>query len=425
MTELIQYIQEQMQSNQFLAGGFMLGVMATMLHQLRSWPLRIWGWVHRRISIEIDIPDRDPAFIWIDRWLAKQNYSRRRARLLTVRTQKPTRIDQDGDEVAIRSQLPEIIFSPSVGRHWFFYKRRLVCLYRERKDGTESGGGGVVSFGIRESFTIRLYTLNRHIANELLEDARELIYPPGERKIGILTERYGEWSTTSHQRVRPIETVILVDGQMESLAEKVSTFLDREDWYIERGIPWRLGVLLYGPPGSGKSSTVMAIASHCGLDIALLNLNGLSTSDARLRDMLSRLPENTIVLLEDVDAIGIERKPSNKTHESVSFSGLLNAIDGVAASEGRILFMTTNYVERLDDALIRPGRVDIKVEIAAPTIDQKKRLFLRFFPDAKLGQVVEFVENCKLESMASLQGYLMNCTTVADAVSNAWKQHLP
>lgn len=113
------------------------------------------------------------------------------------------------------------------------------------------------------------------------------------------------------------------------------------------------------------------LASDLKLDICILNLAHKELTDNSLASYLRDSPENSIILLEDVDAVFTNRSdPSStanlSTHgksEGVSFSGLLNALDGVAAQEGRIFFMTTNHIEKLDPALIRPGRCDIKVTV--------------------------------------------------------------
>jgi len=422
MTEIWNFLHQQLASNQFLAGGFMLGIIAGVVHQLRSVPVKIYHWIKRRFIVEVDIPDRDEAFIWIDKWLSAQTYSREWARELTVRTERPSDDkqptsdeyeDDDDDEIPARNSQPRIILSPAPGHHWFFYKRRLVNLYRERKDGSEENK---MSFGIRESFMLRIFARDRAIAMSLLEEAREIVHPKSHRKVTILTEQYQSWTPATHQRIRPLESVILPEGKMESLVETIVQFKNREEWYFERGIPWRMGILLYGPPGGGKSSTVIALASHFGMDIALLNLNGFSSSDETLRSMMSKLPPNTIVLLEDVDCIGIERTKKERRDEKISFSGFLNAIDGVAASEGRILFMTTNHIEKLDPALIRPGRADVKLEINSPCDTQKRRIFKRFYPEATETQILQYVADCKLDSMAAIQGQLLSCATPSLAI---------
>ena len=148
-------------------------------------------------------------------------------------------------------------------------------------------------------------------------------------------------------------------------------------WYADRGIPFRRGYLLYGVPGSGKSSLIHAIAGELMLDIYVVSLSSSWINDSTLTTLMGRVPARCIVLLEDLDAAftrSTSRDDSstgtpgsnndNNTEQSetttttvvrngrrvtknndqlsdvntLSLSGLLNALDGVAASEGRILF---------------------------------------------------------------------------------------
>src|SRR5206468_1150874 len=142
---------------------------------------------------------------------------------------------------------------------------------------------------------------DRSIARQLLEEARDLFYPPGAKRVAVMVPRYGEWRTMSKRRVRSVESVILRAGVMERLVREVTKFRGSEQTYVDRGIPYRLGVLLMGPPGGGKSSTVAALASHFGMDIAIFNPNTSGVSDDELCVLFADLPKNTLLLIEDVD----------------------------------------------------------------------------------------------------------------------------
>lgn len=184
-------------------------------------------------------------------------------------------------------------------------------------------------------------------------------------------------------------------------------------WYAERGIPYRRGYLLYGPPGTGKTSLTFALAGVFGLDIHVVSLLEPTLTEEELGMLFTNLPARCIVLLEDIDTAGLirndpasdEEKTKNESKESESFnvqnlaqalktanqqseeerkkgislSGLLNIIDGVASHEGRVLVMTTNRPEKLDEALIRPGRVDHQVAFDNATKHQIKELFERMY----------------------------------------------
>lgn len=115
---------------------------------------------------------------------------------------------------------------------------------------------------------------------------------------------------------------------------------------------------------TGKTSFITALAGRLGYNICILNLAERGLTDDRLALALSVVPPQSIVLLEDIDAAFPKRdeefnKSMQHSSSDITFSGLLNTIDGVASSEERLLFMTTNHLDRLDPALIRPGRVDV------------------------------------------------------------------
>lgn len=381
-------IEELLRTNQVFSGGAVLMVLAAVAASLRNVPGRIWIWFKCRFIVEVDIPDRDEAFSWLNEWLATHPYSQRRARRLTVKT--------DG---------PRIIFSPAPGYHYFFYRGHLVILHRDRKDGQE----GTKMVAIRETFRLTVCTRNRTLVRQLIEDARDLAVPPGDDRLTVFAVRYSEWSSELKRRPRPVESVVLRQGQMEQLIADVGQFLSRESWYAERGVPYRRGYLLSGPPGSGKSSAVLAIASHFKLNIYILNLSANGLNDGELRNLLADVPPSAIVLVEDIDCVFERRQSAEDKDSKVTFSGLLNAIDGVAAAEGHILFMTTNHPESLDPALIRPGRCDLKIEIRQPDSSQVSRLFMRFFPIALPSDVQRFVDQIDpaQTSMAALQGLLL------------------
>jgi chaperone BCS1 len=176
-------------------------------------------------------------------------------------------------------------------------------------------------------------------------------------------------------------------------------FLCSEDWYAERGIPFRRGYLLYGVPGSGKTSLIHSLAGELGLDIYVVSLSSKGMSDNTLTTLMGHVPSRCILLLEDLDAAftrsvsrdslstGVPTSSSstpnnNDTNDgsTLSLSGLLNSLDGVAAAEGRLLFATTNHIERLDPALSRPGRMDVWVNFTHATKWQAEGIFKCFFP---------------------------------------------
>lgn len=134
---------------------------------------------------------------------------------------------------------------------------------------------------------------------------------------------------------------------------------------------------------TGKSSFIAALAGHLKYNICLLNLNERGLTDDRLAALLSVVPPRSFVLLEDIDAalpsVRPGSQPDQRQSYSVTFSGLLNVLDGVASGEERVVFMTTNHRDRLDPALIRPGRVDLQQYIGMASHHQCKMMFIKFY----------------------------------------------
>ena len=188
---------------------------------------------------------------------------------------------------------------------------------------------------------------------------------------------------------------ITTTTESEALLEDAKEFLRSELWYTERGIPFRRGYLLYGIPGGGKTSLVVAIASEMSLPIYTLSLSSSLLNDETLVRLLQEISNTRcILLLEDVDVLGSlcmrrsdkmkKKQEEKKDNDELTLSGLLNALDGTLASNGRLLFMTTNIdISKLDPALIRSGRIDYHLEFKYVDRYQAEKMFLHFYHERR------------------------------------------
>jgi len=203
----------------------------------------------------------------------------------------------------------------------------------------------------------------------------------------------------------------LFGEKMETIRERVKFFIQNKRWYDEKGIPYTLGILLSGPPGTGKTSTIKCIANETNRHIFNINLNNditkkqlenlffnenvmISSQGQNGRNVSGQICiplEQRIYVLEDIDCqsnLVLERnlETENPTSsEAVDLSFLLNLLDGVLENPGRIVIMTSNYPERLDRALVRPGRIDV---IAKFEYCSHKTIMdmIEFFYDRKLNE---------------------------------------
>ena len=216
----------------------------------------------------------------------------------------------------------------------------------------------------------------------------------------------GDWMRARLGSRRALESVVLKAGQAEGLLADLERFFASRQRYAQLGIPWRRGYLLYGPPGTGKTSLVSALASELHLNVCTLSLASPIVSDEKIHTLLAAVPQRSLLLIEDVDAFFQAREAAHG-QVKLSFSGFLNALDGVATQEGSVLFMTTNHVERLDAALIRAGRIDEQLELGYVDSHQLQRLYFKFDPNPQAAADFAQQHSGEQLSAAAVQGMLL------------------
>ncbi len=398
----------------FVSGGVLLIIFGAVLASLRRFPGQIWRFVERHMLVSLDVYDNDEAFHWIKIWLGEKLKDSKSKSTFTKRIDSngdcPSPGGYDGDESDYkkindfvgRDRRPQANFIPSPNLYFFKFKKTLCWVNYDRKEME----GNTTLQKARESFTVRCLSRKIDVLKEMVNEARDFACP-NDKRIEIRTGTNHYWELMGRVDSRPTESVILPDGIMNSIIEDVRVFQNSKNWYAKLGIPYRRGILLYGEPGSGKSSLVLAVASEFGMNVNVLFLSDPNMTDAKLQELINKTDNNTIVLIEDIDSIFKKRKKATGAKLPLTFSGLLNAIDGLASQGGRILFMTTNKINEIDPALIRPGRADRRICISNADSKQAKTLFERFFPGVSGDKFGSLIPEGEI-SMASIQGHLLS-----------------
>ena len=189
------------------------------------------------------------------------------------------------------------------------------------------------------------------------------------------------WDNIKKVHKRDFDTVIL-DKEVKNEVQKcIDKYNNKE--YKKRlrslGINHKMNIVLSGLPGSGKSSLMFAIASILDKDIATIDFNNKDLNDHNFICALNKIPKGCIFVLEDIDALYIDR--NKKEDNRVSFSCILNFLDGVYSKEDLVTIITTNHLEKLDKAIVRPMRIDKMIKFTYCSKYQYKEIFKKFFPD--------------------------------------------
>ena len=224
------------------------------------------------------------------------------------------------------------------------------------------------------------------------------------------------WETIEKRPCRKLDTIYL-GGLENKIYKDIKLFLspEKKELYNSLGIPYKLNMLFHGYPGTGKSSLIYSLASELCMDVALLHFVK-DMNDVDFMRALRRIPENTILVLEDIDVLFETRKKNDENKSGISFSGLLNSLDGISHLDNQIIVMTTNCKMVLDHALTRPGRIDMDIEFKYSTKPQIKTMFYKFLPN----QTNRFDEIKRLNlTTAILQQYFfgnINCENILTTV---------
>jgi len=387
-------------TSDFFAGGLALGAFGVAAAFLRVAFMALCRVIVRRVWVSLTLDNRSAAYRHFCIWM-EQNRVLSHSRHVRMTDGKWARGTKG--------------YAPAPGRHWFFWRGKICRLERAINEKSKVGA----SHNQRPMEVLNITVLFGQVQTILdwIAEGRALSQTRDRIGPGLHILKGDWWDHVGDVPRRSIDTVLVDDDRIDKVLKDMRWFYGASSWYAERGVPWRRGYLFYGPPGTGKSSLIRALASDLSLDIASLDIGRVTLTDNDLREAMMCAPGGSLIAVEDVDAVFTQREGGEK-RSGVSFSGLLNAIDGVAAQEGRALVMTTNHKERLDPALIRPGRADVHTELGLVGAATARRQFERFFPgERELARVFEQRLGDQKHSPAQVQGWLL--ANSADAYSAA------
>ncbi|OHW90559.1 mitochondrial chaperone bcs1 protein [Colletotrichum incanum] len=394
---------------------FFSGDIPRALTGLQNLGTQIYWWITRFFTASVSIGGNDKLNREVLNWLGAHVLTKQGTRVLTARTEviqneawyyrKPI----ERDDLHHEKRVP-VQYLPTFGTTWFVYKGGFFMIRR-----VSNRNIGFAYTGVPDEYSaapegnepLVVMRLGRSIqpVKDFLNNCRVFADKQREAFITVRATKnhYNQksWDTTILRPIRPLATVHFDEKIKQELVLDIEMYLSQKTrkFYTERGIPYRRGYLFHGPPGTGKTSLSLALASYFNLELYLLHIPSIR-DDNDLENLFTALPPKCIVLLEDIDAIGIQRRKKFDPEESASdnsdsdsdngssrsfgrcrctLSGLLNVLDGVASQEGRIVLMTSNVAHKLDRALVRPGRIDKMIYLGKISQNSAKGMFERMY----------------------------------------------
>lgn len=218
------------------------------------------------------------------------------------------------------------------------------------------------------------------------------------------------WRRRGIVNQRSLNSVVLDQTLKEKLLQDVDKFGSSTtmNWYTTHGIPYKRGYLFHGPPGTGKTSFIRALATYTRRHVHIISLVQGHLTDTNLMSAMEDVINPAIVVFEDVDSL-FDNHREKMDNFALTFSGFLNAIDGVTVSVGTMFIFTTNFKNRLDPALLRKGRIDYDVLFEKCSHQVAKTMFLRFYPEADESLGNTFATLAQGSTQANLQDHFIQC----------------
>lgn len=248
-----------LKDNPYFGAGFGLVGVGTAVALFRKGSMQAMVLFRRYYMTTLEVPSRDKSYQWLLQWINSQG---RRTQHLSVET-----TFHQAEQGKINTQFG---FVPSPGVHYFVYRNTWIRVERNREKQMVDFNTGVPW----ESVTLTAIGRKQKLYTEILEEARWLALQKQEGKTIMYTAIGSEWRQFGYPRKRRLLSSVVLDrGITETIVDDVKDFINNPKWYMDRGIPYRRGYLLHGPPGCGKSSFITALAGTIYLVCSLIHIS--------------------------------------------------------------------------------------------------------------------------------------------------------
>lgn len=395
--QLIEYYNQYSEftkSNQFLGAAVAASSIGALTFFAKEVPRKVIGWIRNLVVVSVRIDyDNDwgnrTVYVNVGKYLNGKR----------SRFSKNFALKQDEHE--------SNTIIPGAGSHIFFRGRRLFWF---RVDRESIGGASNI---IKESTKISTFGVSAKPITDLIHSI--LPIKDDADKISTFTSQGSSWMKRKVNK-RSLDSVIVDDDVGNRITESIDNFLKSKEWYDKHGVSYKHSIFLHGSPGTGKTSIIKALSSHYNRPLYIINM--AMVSDYNIDELFHDIPPKSMVVMEDIDCVnnvnvasrGGERRSVPTTDDALyskqsddpaglSLSSILNVLDGIKPLDDIVIFMTTNFIDKIDPAILRKGRTDDIIEIKALTTDGVNKYLKYSFGDAHGIDFDISIKGCDLQAI--------------------------
>ena len=366
--------------NDFAVAGVITATTLTLWKSFKRLPTLLWSRIRRLLFYSITIEESSELYVYVSKYLEANHAQKHRKCEAILNSDKDAHDQYDETYPSIGEDKPSnnknesgITFRGLNDWFYIFTKFRIIKVSKEREKFEQSE-----VFSQRFMGSINLSGLFcKSIITDIINSSY-LTYKPEETEdVKIRKPDQNYWYTFGDDVINKRTENIFFPNK-KNILDRIDIFQQSKELYGRACVDWYLGILLHGKAGSGKTQFSRSLATYTKRNLYTIALGQMS--DERFRSLYAKIEPNTLLLLDDIDvALNGRDDKIEDGKNGVSLQTLLDCLDGNNSKDDIIVVMTTNNKEKLDEALIRKGRIDLIEEVSYPDLNSVKEFLANFY----------------------------------------------